>query len=82
MTKILAGLTLGVALLATPLAAASNTAQQDPNEVVCKREKKVNSRFTTKTCYTRAEWAARAEQAKRDHAEQRSNHNIGGGRDR
>ena len=35
--------------------------EYDPNEVVCKREKQTGSRFTVKTCMTRAEMEAREE---------------------
>ena len=82
MSRTIARIALGLALVATPaVAVAQDQAKADPDQVVCKREKKVNSRFTTKTCYTRAQWAAIAEQNKRDFAEQRDRPAIGMQRD-
>ncbi len=34
----------------------------DPNEVICRREKEAGSNFYRKTCFTRAQLDARAEQ--------------------
>ena len=77
MRTTLASFAVGISLLSTSLAAsAQDPGKSDPDEIVCKREKKVNSRFTTKTCYTRAQWAAMAEQNKRDYAETRDRPNI------
>ena len=77
MSKTLAGIAIGISLISIPVAAtAQDTAKNDPDQIVCKREKKVNSRFTTKTCYTRAQWAAMAEQNKRDFGETRDRPNI------
>ena len=49
---------------------------KDPNQQICKREKKPNSRFTTKTCFTRAQWAEMAEVNKRAYAESRDRPTI------
>jgi hypothetical protein len=64
---ILAGAILA---LATP-AQAKTTSANDPDKIVCKREKRSNSRFTQQTCHTRAQWLAIAEEQKRAYAEQR-----------
>jgi len=38
--------------------------QADPGRLVCRREAKANSRFTTKVCKTAEEWEQRAETAR------------------
>lgn len=53
----------------TPAAAAApattaERARADPDRLVCRREAKANSRFTTKVCKTVAEWEQRAETAR------------------
>jgi hypothetical protein len=69
MKFALAGLAL--AAVAFPAIAQTDAPAKDPDQVICKQEKKPNSRFTTKTCHTRAEWNAIAEQNKRAYSEQR-----------
>ena len=77
MRTTLASFAIGISLVSTSLAASAQTpGKSDPDEIVCKREKKVNSRFTTKTCLTRAQWNEIAEANKRDYAENQSRHNI------
>ena len=77
MTKTLASFAFCLSLLSTAVtASAQDTSKSDPDEMICKREKKVNSRFTTQTCHTRAQWAAIAEQNKRDYAESRDRPSI------
>lgn len=53
----------------------------DGDRLVCRREAKPNSRFTTKVCKTAVEWEARAEAARRAFAEtqERPMVNIGKG---
>lgn len=41
---------------------ASADPDYDPNELICKRERQTGSKFTVRTCQTRAEIDARAEQ--------------------
>jgi len=36
----------------------------DPDRLICRRESKANSRFTTKICKTAAEWEKRTETAR------------------
>lgn len=68
---ILAALTV-VSLPAAPaLASAEPKAKDKRDEVVCKRQKRTDSRFTKKTCHTRAQWNEIAEQNQRDFAAQR-----------
>ena len=38
------------------------SAEYDPNEVICRREKEAGSNFYKKTCFTRAQLDARAEE--------------------
>ena len=76
MKIAVAGLMLGFAVIAVPVLAQADAAPKDPDEVICKREKKVNSRFTTKTCLTRGQWDEIAEANKRDFAENQSRHKI------
>ena len=76
MKTAVAGLALGFAVIALPVLAQTPEPAKDPNEQICKREKKVNSRFTTKTCLTRGQWEAIAEANKRDFAENQSRHKI------
>lgn len=45
------------------------SAKADADRLVCRRESKANSRFTTKICKTAAEWEERAEAARRAFAE-------------
>ena len=59
----------GIAVAAP--AVADDKAKSDRDEVVCKHQKRTDSRFTTKTCRTRAQWDEMAEQQKRDYAETR-----------
>lgn len=76
MKTVVAGMVLGFAVIAVPVLAENQNPAKDPDELICKREKKVNSRFTTKTCHTRAEWDAISEANKRDYAEQRDRPSI------
>jgi hypothetical protein len=50
-------------------APAARSAVADPDRLVCRRETKANSRFTTKVCKTAAEWEERTETARRAFAE-------------
>ena len=71
-----ASMALALAMIAGPVLALAEGLANDRDEVVCKREKKVNSRFTTKTCLTRGQWEEIAEANKRDFAENQSRHKI------
>ncbi len=50
-------------------AATARPARADGDRLVCRREAKANSRFTTKVCKTAAEWEARTEAARQAFAE-------------
>ena len=76
MKFALAGVALGFAVIAVPVSAQTPAPAKDPNQQICKREKKPNSRFTTKTCFTRAQWAEMAEVNKRAYAESRDRPTI------
>lgn len=76
MRKALVGIAIGLVLTAISANAADEPVATDPEQLICKQEKKVNSRFTTKTCFTKAQWAERAERDKRDYAENQSRHKI------
>lgn len=56
-----------------PAASAPSTTadkvKADPERLVCRREAKANSRFTTKICKTAAEWDKRAETARQSLAD-------------
>ena len=56
MKTALAATALGLATIAMPALAQDQDPAKDPDQLICKIEKKVNSRFTTRTCHTRAEW--------------------------
>jgi hypothetical protein len=71
-----AGMALALVMVAGPALAQADAPARDPDEVICKHEKKVNSRFTTKTCLTRGQWEAIAEANKRDFAENQGRHKI------
>lgn len=43
--------------------------RSDPGRLVCRREAKANSRFTTKVCKTAEEWEQRAETARQAFSE-------------
>ena len=74
MTKMFAGLAAGFALVSVPLIAGEDT--PDPDKLICKQEKKPNSRFTAKTCFTRAQWDEMSEQNKRSYSETRDRPTI------
>ena len=76
MKTALAATALGLATIAMPGLAQDQDPAKDPDQLICKIEKKVNSRFTTKTCHTRAEWDAISEANKRAYAEQRDRPSI------
>lgn len=76
MRKTIVGMAIGFALAAVSVSAADEPSKSNPDEVICKQEKKVNSRFTSKTCFTRAQWAERAERDKREFGENQSRHKI------
>lgn len=50
-----ASLTLSTAVSGQTAVAAAKRSAED-NQVICKREKKQNSRFEDKTCRTRLQW--------------------------
>ncbi|MGX7925534.1 hypothetical protein ACWPMX_03050 [Tsuneonella sp. HG094] len=76
MRRILVYLAIGFAMTAPGATAAEANSKENPDELVCKQEKKVNSRFTTKTCLTRAQWAERAERDKREFGDNQSRHKV------
>jgi hypothetical protein len=62
---IAAGLLLLVAESATPTTAVEQVAKVEDTQLICKQTAKTNTRFGKKTCRTKAEWAAIAEQNRR-----------------
>jgi hypothetical protein len=48
---------------------AQNTAKQDPNQIICKKQPKEGTRFVDKICHTRAQWDQITEENKRAAAE-------------
>lgn len=60
-----------LALACGGAALAGDKDQRDPNQVICKNQKRTDSRFGTRICHTRAEWVAIAEENKRSYGEQR-----------
>lgn len=55
------------AVLSTPaMAAKEEKKAADPKDVVCKRDIPTGTRFATRICHTREEWAEIEEVAKRD----------------
>lgn len=61
-------LAIGLALAAGPAQAdeaPAAKAKDDADKVVCKKEVVPNSRFTKRTCMTKAEWEQRTETAMR-----------------
>ena len=63
MLAIAAAISLTVPV---PLAAEQPRPAKDPNQIVCKTQARLNSRFTDRTCRTRSEWQQIEEAAKRD----------------
>ena len=58
---------VGLALAAGPAWAAEEPApaeKADKDKVICKERTKVNSRFTTRQCMTKAEWDQQTETAR------------------
>lgn len=68
---------VALATSTAPVFAADEPSVTDAERKICKRSKKVNSRFATQICRTKAEWDAIAEANKRDFAEQRDRPAIG-----
>ena len=65
---------LAPVLALTPFAGAAKAPPADPSEIICKQEaRRTLSRFTKKTCRTKAEWDAIAELARNE---------LGGARER
>lgn len=67
---------LGIALSATVLfsaisANAGREVKKDPEELICKQQKRTGTRFATRVCYTRKQWAELSETNKRTYAETR-----------
>ena len=60
----IAVLTLGLALAASPALAGDAKPKDDKDKVICKERTKVNSRFTTRQCMTKAEWDQQTETAR------------------
>ena len=60
---------LAASLAAGPAAAGSTKAKDGSQEIVCKRQAKTGTRFASKVCHTKAEWAEIAEANKRAAAE-------------
>ena len=48
---------------AAPAATAVANAEEDPNEEVCRRVQQTGTRFHSRVCMTRAEWAEQSRQA-------------------
>ena len=67
---------------ATPPAAQPATAA-NPDEVICKREEQLGTRFSKRVCMTRAQWEQRALNARRNLSDQQRGGgnppNMGGG---
>lgn len=76
MNKVIAGIVVCAALTTGPVLAQTQAPAKDRDQMICKQEKKVNSRFTTRTCHTRAQWDEIAEINKRNYAEQRDRPSI------
>ena len=49
-----------------PIVVEGERLKRDPAAVVCKADAKTNTRFSKRTCRTRAEWQQIAEQGRRD----------------
>jgi len=60
-----AGLLLVAVESATPTIALEQRAKTEDSQLICKQTAKTNTRFGKKTCRTKAEWAAIAEQNRR-----------------
>lgn len=70
MSKAIAAFAVAIAVTAIPVASPA-TAAKKGDEIICKREKRLASRFESRICLTRAQWALLAEQHKRAYAETR-----------
>jgi len=60
-----AGLALAALESATPTTLPPQKVSSEDTQLVCKQTAKTNTRFGKKTCRTKAEWAAIAEQNRR-----------------
>ena len=71
MVRSLTSATIGIALALTSAAAFADVKKGDANELICKREKQTSTRFTKRTCMTKAQWDAMAEENRRNYSEMR-----------
>lgn len=66
-------LTLVVAMMSASAPAAGDSSEadpkQDPNQLVCKKQPRLGTRFVDKICHTRAEWNQITEESRRAAAE-------------
>jgi len=67
-----AGLLLVAVESATPSMAVEPPAKTEDTQLICKQTAKTNTRFGKKTCRTKAEWVAIAEQNRRAMEEEMS----------
>lgn len=63
-------------LQAAPELPSASDASPEAEELVCKTQTGTGTRFKKKTCMTRAQWEALAEQNKRDYAASRDRPTI------
>lgn len=68
-TALSAAIVCALAMTSTTALAAEK--KSDPDAVICKREKQTTTRFTKRTCMTKAQWDALAEQNRRNYSEMR-----------
>ena len=71
MPLLSASAALLIALQAAPQPAPLQETEPEKEKLVCKSQTGTNTRFKKKTCMTRAQWDAIAEQNKRDYSESR-----------
>ena len=71
----------GSALAAEEVTAAPAPAKPQKEKVICKERVKANSRFTTRSCMTAAEWEKETETAKSAFSEVQNRPMFNSGRD-
>lgn len=71
MRRITLSLIVAMTVAGAPAlpAPAQSNAKADPNQIVCKKQPKIGTRFADKICHTRAEWEQITEENKRAAAE-------------
>lgn len=71
MIRISFSASLALALAVTATAGSAGEKSDDATKLICKREKQTSTRFSKRTCMTKEQWDAVAEENRRNYSEMR-----------